>query len=373
MIQVQEVRDKKDLKRFVNFPYDLYRNCAYWVPPLLVDKMNTLRKDKNPAFEYCEARYWLALKEGKVVGRIAGIINHSFIQVWGKPWVRFGWLDFIDDGEVAKSLLRTVEEWAREREMEAVHGPLGFCDLDPQGMLVDGFNQRGTMVTIYNYPYYPEYIQDLGYEKDVDWVEYAIDVPREIPKRPEYLLEKVKNRSKYRLAQIGSKKELWAYVPQIFDLLNQAYKKLYGVVPITERQAMSIARQYFTFLNLDFVKIVLNGDGEVVAFAIAMPSLSRALQRARGRLFPLGFFHLWQSLRKSNILDLYLVAVRPDLQGFGVNVFLMVEMTKTCIEKGIIRGESSPGLEENWQSQALWKYYNKKQHKRRRCFIKKLT
>lgn len=332
--------------------------------------MNTLRWDKNSAFEHCIVKYWIALKDGKVVGRIAGIVNKKYIEIWKNKYVRFGWFDFIDDEEVSRALLDTVEKWAKEQNLVAVHGPLGFTDLDREGMLIEGFNELGTMATNYNYPYYQVHMEKCGYKKDVDWVEYNVKVPSELPEKAERISQIMLKKLNLRIVDIKKSKDVLKYAKGIFELINSAYKDLYGVVHLTDKQINLYIKQYLGFVNPNFIKIVVDSKDEVIAFVIAMPSLSVALQKARGKLLPFGFLHLLYALKKPKYIDLYLVAVHPSLQGKGVNALVMTELTRSAIKKSIISAETNPELEENTKVQAHWRYFDARQHKRRRCFIK---
>jgi GNAT superfamily N-acetyltransferase len=370
VVEITRVEDPRGLKRFIMFPFWLYRNNKYWVPPLLVDEFHTLSPEHNPAFEHCEAVYWLASIDGRIVGRIAGIINYKFQSIWGKKWARFGWIDFIDDYEVSAALLRTVEEWAASKGMEAVHGPMGFCGLDREGMLIKGFDELPTMITIYNYPYYPAHLERLGYVKDTDMVEYEMTSDTPIPERVGRVAQMVLSRGGYRLLDAKSSKDLRAYADEALVLLNEAYGHLYGAVPLSEGQQKALVKQYFSYLSPDLAKILLDRDGRVAAFGIALPSLSRALQKARGRLFPLGFLHILRALKKSDCLDLCLIAVRPELQGKGLNAVVMYEIAKNALERGMKRAETNPEWEENDKVQSQWKFFNARQHKRRRVYAK---
>jgi len=370
MIEIKEVKTRKDLKRFITFPYKLYAGNPNWVPPLILDEINTLSRNKNPAFEYCEARYWMAFKDGKPAGRIAGIINHKFIEKWGKNYARFGWLDFIDDEEVSKALLGTVESWAREKGLDGVHGPLGFCDLDKQGMLIQGFDEKSMMITLYNYPYYTVHMEKLGYRKDVDWIEYEIKIPDEIPEKIKKINEFVLKRMNLNVIRCKSAKELLVYADEIFNLLNEAYENLYGVVPLTERQKKAYTKQYLSFINPDYVRVITDENSQLVAFGIAAPSLANAFQKAKGRLLPLGFYHILKAMRINDRLELFLIAVKPYLKGKGVNTLLLADINQTAAANGLKYAETGPELEYNTDVLSLWKYYEKRQHKRRRCYIK---
>ena len=371
-VYVKEVTHLKELRAFIRFPNDLYRNNSYWVPSLFVDDVQTLRHDKNPAFDYCEARYWLAYREGRIVGRIAGIYNREHIEKWQQPYLRFGWLDFVDDPAVSEVLFKEVEAWASEKGLTAVHGPLGFTDMDREGMLVEGFDEVGTLAALYNYPYYPVHLERLGYGKDIDWVEYEIAVPSEPDATIARIADVVLRRYNLSLLKVQSKKALLPYAHELFELLNDEYKHLYGVVPLTEKQIDHYVKMYFGFISPEFVPVVLDENGRMVAFGISMPSLSKALQKARGRLFPFGFVHLLRALRKADRADLYLVAVRSEYQSKGVNAVLMDALNQVFAQLGITTAESNPELETNQNVQGQWKYYEKRQHKRRRCFVKQL-
>jgi hypothetical protein len=371
-VQIQEVNNNSSLKKFVSFPYSLYAGHKYWVPPLYMDEIKTLRKDKNPAFEFCEAKYWLALRDNTVLGRIAGIINHRFNQKVGQNYLRFGWIDFIDDTEVTRTLFETLEQWGKERNMRYVHGPLGFTDMDYEGMLIEGFEELGTLATIYNYPYYPVHLENLGFRKDKDWLEFEFIPPQQVPEKIARLAEGIAERYHLHLLKIKKAKELLPYAHQIFEVLNSAYDHLYGFVPLSERQIDYYVKQYFGFIIPEYVPVVLDQQNRVVAFGITMPSLSRALQKNRGRLLPFGFVPVLKAMRNNSEIDLYLTAVRPDMQNKGVNAMLINEMNKIYVRNKINRVESNPELEENQKIQAQWRYFKYRQHKRRRCYIKEI-
>ncbi|MCK4695800.1 MAG: hypothetical protein KAT74_08560, partial [Candidatus Cloacimonetes bacterium] len=367
---IKEVVSKRELKKFISFPHTLYAGHKYWIPLLRFDEMGTLEKHKNPAFSHCEATYWLAYKDRKVVGRIAGIINNRYIEKWNNKYARFGWVDFIDEESVSAALFETVENWAKQKGMEAIHGPLGFTDLDPEGMLIEGFEELGTIATIYNYPYYPKHIERYGYKKDVDWVEFEIKVPDKIPEKIERIAEIVKKKKKLTVVKTKKTKDVLLYAKEIFHVLNQAYEPLYGVVSLTDKQIDKYVKQYLGFIRPDFVSIILDEQKRVAAFGITIPSLSKAFQKAKGRIFPFGFLHILKAMRKNDRIDLFLVAVRQDLQGKGLNSLLFNELNKTYIKNNITKAESNPELESNTKVQAQWRFFEKRQHKRRRCYIK---
>jgi ribosomal protein S18 acetylase RimI-like enzyme len=372
-IEILEAVSERDLRSFIRFPFDLYRKSPYWVPPLIAEELLTLSRERNPTFETCTARYWLARREGKVVGRIAGIINNAYIKKWGYRYARFGWIDFVDDREVSGALFETLERWALSEGMAAVHGPLGFTDMDHEGMLVEGFDELGTMAALYNYPYYPVHTESRGYSKEADWVEYEIKVPATIPEKAERIAQITAGRRGVHVLDAKKPKDFLPYAHQIFDVINETYADLFSFTPLTETQITYYTKLYFPNIVADYVKLLLDGQNRVAGFVIAMPSLSRALQKARGRLFPFGFMHLLIALKRPKYIDLYLGAVRRDLQGKGVDALLMSELARTCIRNHIISAESNLELEENKLVQALWRNFERRQHKRRRCYLKHLS
>jgi len=372
-LTIEEVTTYRQLALFIKFPFSLYKGNPYWVPPLLMDEKNTLDWKKNPAFEVAQARYWLAYKDGKVVGRIAGIYINKSNEKWGQKNVRFGWVDFIDDREVSKALFKQVEDWALELGMEAVHGPLGFTDLDPEGMLIEGFNELGTLALIYNHPYYPEHLKEMGYIKDTDWLEYEIQVPNPPQEKIAKAAELILKRFKLHKLEITKKKDLLNYTRELFDLIDSEYSHLYGTVPLSDKQKQAYIDQYFGFVSPDLVPIILDENNRMVAFAIVMPSLSKALQKSKGQIIPFGWFHLLKALKTNSLGDLYLIAVRSDYRGKGINAAIMHSVNVALNKHGITRVETNANLEDNLNVQAQWKYFEHRQHKRRRCFIKHLN
>lgn len=372
-LEIRRVTSNRERRRFVDFPFRLYRGSPWWVPPFVADELKTLSPDRNPARDFCEAELWLALRGGEVVGRIAGIINRRANERWEQRRARFGWIDFVDDEEVSRTLLGTVESWAVERGLTELHGPIGFCDLDPEGMLIEGYEELANLGAIYNHPYYPEHLGRLGYEKDVDWIEYRLVIPGEVPKKLAQLRRIVESRVGVRIKTFSTRKEFTPYVRPVLELLNSAYQDLYGFVSLTERQQDSLVKTYFGMLRPEFVFVALDKDEQLAAFGITGPSLSRALQRARGRLFPFGWFHLLRALKHGKVLDLYLTAVRADLRGKGINALLIDQCNRIAIDGGRVIAETNHELETNDSVQGQWKFFEGRQHKRRRCFIKKLS
>jgi GNAT superfamily N-acetyltransferase len=372
-VQLQEVSTKKDLRKFIRFPHKVHQGDPAWVPALDMDEMNTLSKDKNPAFDHCQAKYWLAYKDGQMVGRVAAINNPLHAETWGQNYMRFGWIDFVDDPEVSGALIGAVEDWAKELGKSAVHGPLGFTDLDREGMLVEGFDELGTLATRHDPPYYAEHMKALGYGKDVDWMEHDVVMPDELDERVQRIAEVARRRNKLHVLEAKNKKELLPYAPELFEILNDAYSHLYGVVHLTDKQIDAYVKQYFDFVIPDFVPVILDETGRMVAFAISMPSLSRALQKGKGRLFPFGWFHLLRALNNCERIDMYLGAVRRELQGTGINALIMVALYKGYKKRGVKTIHANPQLETNRPVWEQWKYFDSRQHKRRRVFIKHLN
>jgi hypothetical protein len=371
-IEIKEVLNRNELKKFIKFQNKLYENNKYYVPALVFDELNTLQKEKNPAFDYCTAKYWLAYKDGNIVGRIAGIINNSYIEKWGNKYVRFGWVDFIEDEEVSKALFATLENWAKENGMTGIHGPLGFTDLDKEGMLVEGFDEMGNMTTYYNSPYYPQHLEKMGYKKDVDWLQYIINVPQTPPQRVADYAKRVLEKYNLRILKTRKAKDLLPYADDMFALLNDAYEELYGVVPLNDKQIKSYVKQYFGFIEHEYVCFILDENDKIAAFAISMPTLAKALQKSKGNLFPFGFIHIMRAMKKNDSLDLFLIGIKPSLQAKGVHTVIFNYITEACIRHNVKVGVAYPQLENNKKVNALWKYYDVRQNVRRRCFFKPL-
>lgn len=376
-ITIREVETKKELKKFIRFNYELYKDNPYSVPDLYEDMLNTF-SDKNAAMEFCKAKYFLAYNEkGEIVGRVAGIINEKANKKWDRKTVRFGWIDFIDDIEVSKALLDKVEQWGRENGMTEMQGPLGFTDMDAEGMLIEGFEELSTMATIYNYPYYPVHMEKLGFEKDADWIEMRLTVPREtgLPERLKRIAEIVME--KYNLSikkYTSSKKIAKDYGQDIFKLINEAFSPLFGYSELSQKQIDQYIKMFLPFLDLKLISLITEADGRLIGVGISMPSLSRALQKAKGKLFPFGWFYLLKALKweKPKDLDLMLVAIKPEYQNKGVNSILFYDLLPIYIEEGYEYVETNVELETNTKVQSQWIYFERRQHKRRRCFKKEL-
>lgn len=375
-VTIKRVSNKKELKKFIRFNYELYKNNPYSIPDLYDDMLNTFSKEKNAAFEFCEAEYFLAYREDKIVGRVAAIINSKANEVWDRKHVRFGWIDFIDDEEVSSTLIKTVEEWGKERGMTQIQGPLGFTDFDAEGMLIEGFDQLSTMATIYNYPYYPTHMEKLGFEKDADWVEFKIYIPDGIPDKHQRISNLVKTKYNLQIKKYTSSKAIAAdYGQKIFKLMNEAYQPLYGFYPLSEKQIEQYIKMYLPILDLRMVTLITTAEDELVGVGISMPSLSEALQKAKGKMLPFGWYYLLKALfmkRRAKMLDLLLVAVKPEYQNKGVNALLFSDLIPVYKQLGFVYAESNPELEMNGKVQAQWDYFKTEQHKKRRAFMKEI-
>lgn len=373
-VSIKEISGKKALKEYIKFSIRLYKDSPYFVPPLIGEEVCTLSPKVNPAFDFCEAVYYMAYRDDKPVGRIAGIINRKANEKNGEKYARFGFVDFIDDEEVCRELFNAVENWARSKGMTAIQGPLGFTDMDPEGMLIEGFDQVGTMATIYNYPYYPEHIAKLGYEKEIDWVEFKIYIPDAIPEKHQRISDIVRKKYNLKILKFSRTKDLiQGYGKKIFNLINEAYADLYGYSALSQRQIDYYIKMYISMLRLDNVTLITDQDDELVGVGIAVPSMAKALQKSKGKMFPTGFYHLLRALKGQNgVVDLLLVAVRPDYQNKGVNALLFSDLIPVFVKNKYKYAESNPELEINGKVQSQWQYFNYEQHKRRRAFIKQL-
>lgn len=379
-IQIKRVETKKDLKRFIEFHYDLYKGNPYDVPNLYSDEVNTLSKNKNAAFDFCEAEYYLALKEGKIVGRVAAIINHKANEKWKKKDVRFGWIDFIDDIEVSRALFEAVEEYGRKKGMNDIVGPLGFADMDPEGMLTWGFDKLGTMATIYNYEYYPQHMEKLGgWEKDNDYVEYYLVVPEKSPEKYTKIAEMVEKRYNLHVRKL-TKKDIFqgGYGKKLFDLINLTYSDLYGFSELTDRQIDQYVKMYFPLADLDLVTVIEDGnkDNQLAGLGITIPSLSHALQKCRrGRLFPFGWWHLLRAIKfhKTDGVDLLLMGFLPEYRSKGANALLFADLIPRYVNYGFKWGETQVEMESNEGVQSQWGPLDPINHKKRRCYRRSLT
>lgn len=377
-IEIKKVESRCDLCKFIDFHNELYKGNPYHVPNLYFDEMNTFRKDKNAAFDFCEAEYFMAYRDGKAVGRVAAIINHSANKKWKRESVRFGWIDFVDDIEVSKALLKAVEDYGKSKGMKEIVGPLGFTDMDPEGMLLYGYDQLGTQATAYNYPYYPEHMDRMGgWEKDNDYVEYKLYVPEEMPEKYATIAKMIQKRYNLQVKKL-KRNEIYGengYGKKIFNVVNETFKDLYGYSKLTDRQIEQYVKMYLPMADLDLITIIEDWntpDHKVVGVGISIPSLARALQKCGGKLFPFGWWHILRALKfhKTEVVDLLLVGVLPEYRQKGANALLFYDLIPHYQRLGFKWGETHVEMETNMKVQGQWQYLNREIHKRRRCYKK---
>lgn len=374
-VQIKIVESKKDLKTFVRFANKLYKGNKYYVPAIVFDEINTFDSKKNGAFDFCQAELYLAYKDGAVVGRVAAIINHKANERWKAKQVRFGWFDFIDDIEVSSALLDTVTAFGKAHGMTQIVGPLGFTDFDPEGMLVEGFDRLGTMALIYNHPYYPEHLKKLGYGKETGWVEYRITIPNDIPERHKKLAQIVMQRYNLKILKLSRRQIIkQGYGHKFFELINQTYCNLYGFSLLTPKQIDSYVDLYLSLIDTRMITFVENDKGELVAAGASMPSLSAALQKCNGEILPFGWWHLLKAMfiKRPDTLDLLLIGVRPDYQNCGINSVLILDLAERYKQMGFKYAETNAMLESNDKIQAMWRPFDKEQHKARWVFGKEI-
>lgn len=373
-VEIKKIsKDIKSLRKFVQFGTDFYKNNPYFVPPLRSDDVDTLNPQKNPAFDFCESEYFMAYKDGKAVGRIAAIINHQVNEKENKKVVRFGFVEFTDDYEVSHSLFDAVAKWGKSKGMNAILGPLGFTDMDHEGALIEGFDQLSTMATIYNYPYYQAHYEKYGMSGKADWVEFKMTVPDSIPEKHLRISEIVKKKYGLKTVKYTSRKRLVEEVGHpFFALINEAYNDLFGYSPLSDRQIDHYIKIYLPMLRLDHLSIIKDSDDNLIGMGVAIPSMSRALQKSHGRMLPFGWYHLLKAMyaNKTDIVDLLLVAIKPEYQSKGVNALLFTDLIPTFQKCGYKYAESNPELETNQKVQSQWQYFETQQHKRRRAFGK---
>lgn len=377
-IEIKKVESRRDLCKFIDFHNELYKGNPYHVPNLYFDEINTFRKDKNAAFDFCEAEYFMAYRDGKVVGRVAAIINHSANKKWERESVRFGWIDFVDDIEVSKALLKAVEDYGKSKGMKEIVGPLGFTDMDPEGMLLYGYDQLGTQATAYNYPYYPEHMDRMGgWEKDNDYVEYKLYVPEEMPEKYATIAKMIQKRYNLQVKKL-KRNEIYGengYGRKIFQVVNETFKDLYGYSKLTDRQIEQYVKMYLPMADLDLITIIEDWntpDHKVVGVGISIPSLARALQKCGGKLFPFGWWHILRALKfhKTEVVDLLLIGVLPEYRQKGANALLFYDLIPHYQRLGFKWGETHVEMETNMKVQGQWQYLNREIHKRRRCYKK---
>ena len=374
-VEIREIHTKRELKQFIQFANDLYADCPYYCPPLFFDEMNCFDAEKNPALEVCDYQLWMAYREGKPVGRIAGIINRRANEKWGFKHVRFGWFDFIDDKEVSKALLDTVVAWGKERGMDALNGPVGFTDFDHEGLLLEGYEYPAVMASLYNYPYYVNHIDAYGLVKEADWIELQVFPPKDVPERIDRLAEMVKQRYHVKIVKVKNSRELVKrFGIEYMDVIDAAYQKLYNFQPMTDKQKNYYKDMYFQFLNFDFVTLVVNEKEELVGVGLGMPDIAPALRKSGGKLFPFGWYHLIKALKakKMERFSFLLIAVRPDYQDKGINALFLQDQIPLINQYGIHTLETTSMLETNTKVLSFFMQFDHKQHKRHRAYIKPL-
>ena len=372
-VTIKEVLSKKDLWKWVRFPNSLYSSDPNYVPFLGMDEFETFSKDKNPAYEFCETRLFLAYKDGRLAGRIAGLINHAYNKKWNKNAIRFTRFDFIDDPEVSQALFDAVVAWGKERGHEQIMGPIGFTDMDHEGMLVEGFDEFNMSITFFNHPYYLTHMERLGLAKDIDWIEYKISVPTELNPQIEKVSNRLLERSGYKVVTYSSRKTLYAEATEAFKLIDTAFSVLYGTVPLTPAVIKNVIDGYVPLVNLKYICSIKDKDDKIVCFGVMVPSIAKALKKSGGRILPFGIFRLLRALiGKNDTMEMYFVAVDPQYQLKGIPAVLINELLKKLIENNVKYCETGPMLETNTAVHSMWKHFDKKQHRRRRCYIKTL-
>lgn len=372
-VLIKEVVTKSDLKKWVDFPNKLYKDVPNYVPFLMPDEIGTFSKDKNPAYDFCETKLFLAYKDGKIVGRIGGLINHAYNKKWNKNAIRFTRFDFIDDEEVSQALFNEVVKWGKQNKLTSIMGPIGFTDLDHEGMLVEGFDELNMSITFYNHPYYLKHMEKLGLVKDVDWVEYQITIPSEINPKIEKLSNHLLKKNGYSLVTYTDRKVLKQDAYEAFKVVDEAFSVLYGTVPLTDKVIDNAINDYIPIVNLKYIVSVKDEQGKIIGFGVLVPSIAKALKKSNGRLFPLGIFRMLKALQgKNDVLEMFFVAVKEEHQKRGIPGIMMNHLLKVCIENGVKYCETGPELETNVSVQSLWKSFMTRQHKRRRCFTKEI-
>lgn len=371
MIKIVEVKTRKQLKQFVEFPNKLYKGNKYYCPPMASDELNTFIPEKNPAFDYCESRQFLAYKDNKIVGRIAGIISSAHNERHNTKQIMFSRYDAIDDIEVSRALFNVVKQYGIEKGMTEMIGPHGFCDTDREGMLVDGFEEKNLSITIYNYSYYQDHMLKLGFIKDVDWVEYQLSIPNEIDPRLVKIANRVKDKYGFKVIRFKNNNEIKKYAREGLNLVNEAFNELYAYVPLTEKMIDMYIKQYIPILNKDYLVVIADKNNTVIGFGLMVPSLAEACRKHNGHLFPFGWISFLSALKskRNKILEMYFIAVKPEYQSTGVNALIIEESLQACFKNGIKFAETGPELELNEKVRSIWKSFDARQHRRRRSWV----
>ena len=372
-LEIKEVNTKRERRQFIEFANNLYGDCPYYCPPLFFDEMNCFDAEKNPALEVCEYQLWMAYRDNKPVGRVAGIINHRANEKWQSKHVRFGWFDFIDDIEVSHALLDTVVAWGKERGMEALNGPVGFTDFDHEGLLLEGYDYLAVMASLYNFPYYVKHVEAYGLTKEADWVELQVFPPKECPERIRRICDIVRERSHVHVEKVKNARELVRrFGISYMDVIDEAYQKLYNFQPMTDKQKNYYKDMYFPILNFDFVTLVVNDQNELVGVGLGMPNIAEALRKCGGKLLPFGWFHLLRALKAKRMesFSFLLIAVRPDYQNQGINALFLEDQIPIINRYGIKTLETTNMLETNTKVLDFFTQFEHRQHKRHRAYIK---
>ncbi len=370
---VREVTSKKELKKWIKFPNTLYRGNEYYVPFLANDEAETFSPDKNPAYAFCETRLFLAYRGDEIVGRIAGLINHAYNKKWGKNAIRFTRFDFIDDFEVSQKLFDTVVAWGKEYNFTEIMGPIGFTDMDHEGMLVEGFEEFNMSITFYNYPYYLEHMERLGLKKDIDWIEYRIDVPKSLDPRFERISKRIVEKNDFEVVTYKNRKVLYNDALEAFKVIDIAFSKLYGTVPLTPEIIKHTLDGYIPLVHLDYICSIKDKDKNIIGFGVLVPSIAKALKKSNGKMLPFGIFRLLKALKgKNDTLEMFFVAVKPEYQTMGIPTMLIQTLTQKIIKNGVRYCETGPMLETNAAVHSMWRHFEKRQHRRRRCYIKEI-
>lgn len=373
-VQIVKVETKEELKKFVKFNIDLYQDSPFFVPEIIENEMKMMTKQYNPVLEDCDYQYFLAYRDGKIVGRIAGIINNLSNETWNSNIARFGFVDFINDNEVVDELFSAVTSWAKEKGMEIIQGPMGFSNTDKEGVLIKGYDQKGTVSTIYNYAYYPRQLERIGFIKNKDWNEYRISIPEEVPETIQTLSDKIQSKYGIKPVKLTKKQDLEKYLNPIFDTINKAYSLSYGYNSLTEKQIEFYKKLYFKYIMPEYVSIVVKeSDNTVVGFALTLPNLSNGFRKANGSLLPLGWIHIMKDLStKNNVVDLYMLAILPEYQNKGLTSVIMSDLIPRYMKNGVKYMETNPGIETSESMRLQWNYFDKIHHKTRRAYVKLL-
>lgn len=368
-VLIELVRSKKQKKAFVNLPFEIYKKTPLWVPPIKTDELKALDPELNPASDYCDSEFWLVMKDGKAMGRISAIINHKYNEKTGKKLGRFSRLEFFDDKETFLLLMDAAVAWIKEKGMEFIHGPLGYSNLDTQGMLIEGFDHLPSVASVYHMPYYKQHLDAYGFEKEIDWIEFRLTLGEKATEKAKRGAAIVKKRYGFEVVTFASNKEMLPYVQPIFHVVNNAFEKLHFVTPFNDKMIDSYTQKYFKLINPKFVRVIKKEE-EIIAFMIAVPSLSEAMQKANGSLFPFGFYHILNAMKNPQVLDLFLIGTMPEHENSGAAVLLFAEIQEEMQKQGIQFMETTGIFETNHNVISNWKNYDHIQHKRRRCFIK---